>query len=272
MKFQPFVASICLFPVLFVPAYAQETQEEIVEQQAIVVTASDDGNGTSSIMSFEVSDANGSMILADSFDGNFDFSMGAAGNNFSMLNNTSVQQDLQLVDEQLDQIKQINKEFGEKIKDQMESLKDENGSFNFQNGPDLGQLIRDLKQQQQDQISSILLPEQQKRLDQVSRQMRIKQLGTAKALSGKIAKELGITSDQKKNLRTKAKELKKELDEKMAELRAKAKKELLNELTAEQREKLTDLLGDEFVQQPDEGRNKFRRLLRQDTDQKSGDF
>lgn len=272
MKLQlTMVAATCLSMVWCTLVFAQEAVEQI-EQHAVVINATDDGNGNSNIMTFEMSDSTGPMIFADSVGGNFDFSMGSAGNRFSMLNNASVQQDLQLVDEQLDQIEQINKEFAEKINGQMELLKDENGNFNFQHGADFGQLIRDLKQQQQDQISSILLPEQQKRLDQVSRQIRMNRLGTAKALSGKIAEELGITGEQKKKLRAKSKELRKELEEKMAELRAKAKKELLKELSAEQREKLTDLLGDEFVQKKDEGSNRLRRMLRQGADEKSGDF
>ena len=243
----------------------------IVQQRAIVVNSSDDLNGETNIMTFEMSDSDGSVFLSDGLDGNFDFSMGATGNSFSMLNNVSVQKDLQLVDEQLDQIKQINKDFGAKIKEQMDLMKDENGNFNFQMGSDFGELIQDLRQQQQDQISSILLPNQQKRLEQVSRQMRMKQLGTAKSLTGKLAQELGMSDEQQKRLRERSKELKLELEEQIAELRAKAKEQLLDELTSEQRDKLKDLLGDEFVQKKEDRKRRFP-MLRRGKNSSRGDF
>ena len=246
-------------------------QDPSIQEQSIVVTATDDMEGGTSVMAFEMSDSDGAFFLGDALDGNLDFSMGHSANNFSMLNNPSVQQDLQLVDEQIDQIKQINKDFASKIKEQMGSMKDENGNYDFQVGANLGELIRDLQQQQQDQIASILLPNQQKRLEQVARQIQMKRMGTAKAITGKLAKELGITAEQKKNLRAKSKELKKELEEKMAELRAKAKQQLLEELTTEQKERLTDLLGEDFVQKKKDRNQRFR-MIRPGSSRDSGDF
>lgn len=242
------------------------------QQQAIVVRAADDVDGETSIMAFEMSDVDGSFFLADSFDTSFGLGLGANANQFSMLNNANVQQDLQLVDEQLEQIQQINEEFGQKIKEQMDLMKDENGNFNFQVGSDFRDLMRDLRQQQQDQISAILLPNQQKRLQQVARQMRMKQLGTEKSLTGKLAEELGISAEQKKRIRNKSQELTRRLEEQIAELRAKAKKELLNELTAEQRDKLTELIGDEFIEKRDENQRRFRMIRPGADDSNSGDF
>ena len=253
-------------------AFCQDIDPGVVQQRAVVVRASDGMDGNTEVMAFEMSDNDSSMFFADSFDGAFDFSMGAPGNSFSMLNNPSVQKDLQLVDEQLNQIKEINKEFGEKIKEQMETMKDENGNFNFNTGADFGQLIGDLRQQQQDQISSILLPNQQKRLQQVSRQMSMQRRGTSKALTGKLAEELGITAEQRKRIQAKSKELKKDLEEKIAELKANAKKQLLNELTAGQKEKLKELLGDEFVQKKEDRASRFRMMHSGSNSAKSGDF
>ena len=252
-------------------SYVACQEENFTEQRAIVVSASDDLDGEANVMAFEMSDADGSFFIADSFDTDFGFGIGAQGNNFSMLNNASVQKDLQLVDEQLEQIKEINKDFSAKIKEQMDLMKDDNGNFNFQMGSDFGDLIRDLRKQQQEQISSILLPNQQDRLQQVARQMRIKQQGTANSLTGKLAEELGISAEQKKRIRDKSKELQQRLEEQIAELRAKAKKELLEELTAEQQDKLTELIGDEFIQKKEDRKRRFR-MRRPGGDSKSGDF
>ena len=249
-----------------VTAVTGQNDSGIIEQRAIVVEASDDGEGGSSIMTFEMSGSDGPMVLADSLNNAFDFSMGTAPSNLSILNNSSVQDDLQLVDEQIEQINEINREFGQKIKEQMGLMKDENGNFNFQPGVDFAGLVRDLKQQQQDQITNILLPNQQKRLEQVARQMRVEKLGTSKALAGKLAEELGISDEQKKKIRDTSKELKQELDEKIAKLRAKAKEQLLDELTPQQKEKLEELMGEEFIQKkPQRRKFDFRPNFKSDS-------
>ena len=232
---------------------AQDEAGAVVEQRAIVVSANDSGQGAE-IMAFEMSGAEGMPhVLND-----MSFAMGMDNNQFSMLNNVSVQKDLQLVDDQIKEIKEINDDFGKKIREKIEEMKDENGNFNLNGGLDFGQMIRDLKQQQQDQVSSILLPNQQKRLEQVARQIRMKQMGTSKALNGKLAEELGITPEQKQKLTERSQELTKEIQEKIAELRKNAKQKLLAELTSDQRKKLEELLGDEYVEKKEDDKRRFR--------------
>ena len=250
------VVALTVFCISNSSAFVQEEVDGVVQQRSIIVSA-DDSGGSTEVMAFEMSDSDGAMMLPHIM-GDMDFSMGMSGNQFSMLNNASVQKDLQLVDDQVDQIKQINKDFGEKIKSKMDAMKDDDGNFNFQMGSDFGEMIRDLKQQQQDQISGILLPNQQKRLDQVARQIRMKRMGTSKALAGKLAEELGITPDQKQKIKERSKELQKEMQEKIAELRANAKNSLLQELTKDQRNKLEEMLGDEYVEKKEDSKRRFR--------------
>ena len=66
-------------------------------------------------------------------------------------------------------------------------------------------------------------------------------MGTSKALTSQLAEELGLTSDQQKRIKTRSKELQKELEAKIAELRANAKKDLLGELSKDQRKKLEEV-------------------------------
>lgn len=244
--------------------FAQD-EEGMEKQSAIIVSATEemDGSGTATrVMAFNTGDlAGGPMIFADSSGGAFEFSTGFAGDSFSMLNNPSVQKDLQLVDEQLKQIKDINREFGEKIKQQVGDFKDGNGNFSMQHGAGLGQLIQDLKQQQQEQIQNILLPNQQQRLEQVARQMKLKHLGTAQTLTSHLVKELGLTAEQQARIESRAKELQQEIATKMAELKDRAKEDLLGELTREQREKLDELVGDEFVEKEEDALPGVRRFM-----------
>ena len=254
-----------LFVLLLIGSGALFAQDEegMEEQSAIIVSATEDGDGTGAetrVMAFNTGDMEGGpMFFADSSGGSFEFSAGFAGDSFSMLNNPSVQKDLQLVDEQMKQIKEINREFGEKIKARMDELKDDrNGSVQ---SAGLGQLIEELKQQQQEQIQSILLPNQQQRLDQVARQMKLKHMGTAKTLTSHLAKELELTEEQQTRIESRSKELQQEITAKMAELKAKAKEQLLSELTRDQRKKLEELVGDEFVEKEEDSQPGVRRFM-----------
>ena len=243
--------------------FAQD-EEGMEEQSAIIVSATEEMDGSSTatrVMAFNTGDmAGGPLFFADSFAGSFEFSAGIAGDSFSMLNNPSVQKDLQLVDEQMQQIKEINREFGEKIKNRIEELKD--GSNGSLQSAGLGQLIEELKQQQQEQIQSILLPNQQQRLDQVARQMKLRHLGTAQTLTSHLAKELELTAEQQARIESRAKELQQEITAKMADLKAKAKEDLLNELTRDQRKKLEELVGDEFVEKEEDSQPGVRRIMK----------
>ena len=243
---------------------AQEANEDIFQsgQGAIVVTSSSSADGMSmgtNVMALDASElGDGPMVFAsDMMDASF---VGGSGDSFSMLNNPSVQKDLQLVDEQLNQIRQINKDFGKRISEKVNEMRDENGNFNFSTGTDFGQLIADLKEQQKAEIENILLPNQQDRLKQVARQMKMKRMGSEKAITKVMAEELGISDEQKKKIAEKSKKLQADLEKKIAELRAKAKKELLEELSQDQRDKLEELLGDEFVVKDEDSKDRFPGL------------
>lgn len=216
---------------------------------AIVIEATTDNAGGSfsssmQVMSFDME--SGPVLMGEPGDLGLPMMPAVGGDSFAMLNNPSVQKDLELVDDQVSRLAEINAEFSAKMQEQMGQLQDDQGRFNLGRAKELGELIRALKERQKEEIDNILLPHQQDRLKQVSTQMQMKSMGTARALSGKLAKKLGITQEQKKRLQDRQKELQATMDKKMAELKANAKKELLKELTAEQRQKLKELTGDDF--------------------------
>lgn len=168
------------------------------------------------------------------------------GDPFSMLNNPSVQKDLELVDDQVQRIRDINAEFSKQISEQMKSFQGEGGALDLSRAKELGEMIRKLKEQQKSELDNILLPHQQERLKQVSLQMQMQAMGTARTLSSKLAEELGISEEQKQRLKQRQEELNKELQEKIKAWREQARKELMKELTPEQRKKLEDMLGASF--------------------------
>ena len=168
------------------------------------------------------------------------------GDSFAMLNNPSVQKDLELVDDQIQQIKDVNADFSARIQDQVSELRGDNGSFDIARAKELGELVRKLKEQQKTEIDNLLLPHQQERLQQVALQMQMKAMGTARALASKLAEELDITDEQKDRLKQRQQELQEEMQKKISEMRENMQKELLQELTPQQRDKLQELTGADF--------------------------
>jgi len=105
------------------------------------------------------------------------------------------------------------------------------------------------------ELERVLLPHQLKRLRQIALQRRLGQhtpsLSAAAALSSAdLAQELGITDQQRDELRRKEKEVKAELERKakelLRELRNEAQDELSEVLTPTQRQQLKEMLGEKF--------------------------
>jgi hypothetical protein len=257
------VSVMILLLLVFLPALsaqeAQQTQEtDVIADQGhgvVIATTETAGDPESAstqtrVMSFNVGDmGGGGAFFLESAD-----PMMMGGDPQSMINNPSVQKDLQLVDEQIEQIRAINKEFSAKIK---ESIHSENGELRIKDPQEMGQLIEDFRKSQQEQINQVLLPHQQDRLEQVSLQTRMKHQGTAETLSSQLAEKLGISPEQKQRLQKRSEELQKEIDDKVKQLRDDARKKLLDELTPDQRRKLEALIGDEFTPKAEDSDHRF---------------
>ena len=102
-------------------------------------------------------------------------------------------------------------------------------------------------------VREILLPHQLRRLSQIALQMKLAQTGYggSQALAGDdVAQELGITDEQKAELREKEQEVQKEVREKTQEfykkLQEESREKLLSILTPAQRKKLADMIGEKF--------------------------
>ena len=217
------------------------------------VVASDEGGGPATMW---MSSGDGAPMALPGF---------SFGNrpmdSFSLLSNPSVQKDLELVDEQMDQIRDIQKEFGSRIKEHIGDLS--KGGFDPNRARDLGEVIRELKEEQKQKVSNILLAHQQDRLKQVALQMHMNSSGTANALSSdEIAEALGLTSEQIEQLKKKSKELQQRVDEKIKQLREEAKQELIGELSRDQQAKLKEMIGDKFKSESSDWQFNRRSLRR----------
>lgn len=189
---------------------------------------------------------------------------------FSLANNLGVQKEIELVDDQMQQIRQINEDFSKKISEQVKELT--SGGMNPEKGKDLSKLIKELNEQKKSAMESVLLPHQFDRLRQISLQQQMKYQGEASTLADeKIAEALGLTDEQKERLKTRAEEIKKEMEEKISRLKEKAKEDLLGELTRDQRKKLEEMTGAAFEMQTPNFRDRVRQMRRPRDAEKSED-
>ena len=95
-------------------------------------------------------------------------------------------------------------------------------------------------------ISEILLPHQMTRLNELTVQMKI-QGGGMSMLSSDVARDLGITDEQREQLRAKVDEIERETRKKEAELRRQAREQVISLLSTQQQEKLKSMTGKTFT-------------------------
>lgn len=213
---------------------------------AIVIASSEDfgdGSGEKSMRIMASGDGEsgiGRLFMSDAFAGS---GIMGGGDSFSMLSNESVQKDLELVGDQLDKVNELRSDFGKRIQQQIQQMT----SGGNVDGKALMEELKALQADQKKQIEGMLLPHQLDRLKQVKLQMQMQKQGTSRTLGSKeVAEALGIDDEQQKRIRKRAKELQKELEERMVALKEEIRGKLMDELTSDQQAKLAELQGDKF--------------------------
>jgi len=231
------------------PAMGQQVDEEVVQEgtqvQSRMIIASDDGSGEIPQVTFMSSDGGGmgQLFMSDVSTG---FSMGAP-DVFSLAQNGDVQKEIELVDDQLEQLKKINSDFSKRIQEKMAEMKDDKGNFDIAKARSLSAMMKELNEEKQAKMQDVFLPHQFERLRQISLQTQMRRSGETNMLANKeVVEALGLSDEQLKKLKEKAKELKAEMDEEIKQLKEKARKSLFKELTSDQRDKLKSMLGNDF--------------------------
>jgi Spy/CpxP family protein refolding chaperone len=156
-----------------------------------------------------------------------------------------VRSELELLDHQVEQLTAL----GEGLRGQLRQLMTPDQNLSPQERMQRFQEIAEKTRVDMDEkVKQILLPHQQKRLDQLNNQMRMRGGGgMLRALaSQQFAEELGLTEAQREKVRAKAEQLEAEMRQKMTELRSQAQEELLKELTPAQQAQLKERFGEPF--------------------------
>lgn len=171
---------------------------------------------------------------------------GGGGGNLGMLMRDDVRKELEIVDDQVEKLQALSSSMRDQMREMFSGFRDLSDDERRAKFQEVRGKMEQQREKLQGQINEILLPHQRDRLKQVALQMQMRYRGTSGVLSDRLAEELDITDEQKEQLRAKAEEVRKELDEKIQKARTEAREALFEVLTPDQRAKLKDLLGDEF--------------------------
>lgn len=182
-------------------------------------------------------------------------------NGLNRLHDPSVMKDLELVDDQISRIGEVRKEYQKLIqttwKEYSKAQKDPERMKEIQ------KKVSQLRSEQNEALSDVLLPHQLTRIKQVAHQIQMQAMGgeSGALQHGALAKELDITDEQKKKLAEIQKKMNEDIAAKTKELRAIAKKQVLAQLTAKQKSKLDELTGEEFKRDPKDWQEHRRQTF-----------
>jgi hypothetical protein len=177
----------------------------------------------------------------------------SAGQSVNWLFNPQIQKELEVVPEQLEKLKQIRTEMYKKRSELYKSYREMDPS---ERQKKYSEMSKTLGEEAEKKIKEVLLETQLDRLRQIMLQMKLRNTyGSASALAGDdVAKALGLTDEQVKQLREKEQKIRADMQKKTQEfykkLREEAREELLGVLSEEQRKKLEGLTGEKFEWQP----------------------
>ena len=173
---------------------------------------------------------------------------------YRLLDFESVRKELELVPEQLEEYKQLQKSIRDQrtallkaMNEQRRQMSDlppeERRSKLLESHKELTEKLADLSIQKKD----FLLDHQVQRLEQIATGLKFQSMGPYGALADPdISEILELRPEQLKKLKEMSIEFSKELEKKVLELKRDYRKQLIDELDLEQREKLEDLIGDSF--------------------------
>jgi hypothetical protein len=156
---------------------------------------------------------------------------------------------------------QIREDFSEEIREVMQSFRESD--------PDERQNLRtriaDVRQLVNERLAASLSGEQFQRLNQIDLQLGMRRNGAMALTSEEIAEALDLTSEQQEQLRTKAREIRRQVADEGLPTLDTAREQVSDVLTSAQMEKLDTLLGTEFdlpaamLENDARGQRGFRR-------------
>ncbi|QDU89987.1 LTXXQ motif protein [Pirellulimonas nuda] len=172
----------------------------------------------------------------------------------TLLRDEKVQDEIGLSEQQKDDLRtmaeDMRDEIGSRMRDIFSGMRDMSPEERQSRMEDVRGEMEQIRDDIEGRVKNVLTPTQFERIKQINLQQQVKNQGAEGVLSGSLADELGLTEEQKEQLKAKAEKVRADLQKKMADLRKAAEEELLSVLTPAQREKLKKMMGQEFEVDP----------------------
>jgi len=176
---------------------------------------------------------------------------------------SELRKELEVVDDQVESVKELAQEYQKEMMD-----------FHMSNsklGMEIQKLYKEGKvaeakeiteeyqkrseefsQEYMERASEVLLPHQIERLNQIAKRQGAKytnEFHDEFGIAASFADEMGLSAEEKKRLADTIKEAREEYYATVAEAKKKANEKILSVLTTEQKEKMKEILGDEYDQE-----------------------
>lgn len=165
---------------------------------------------------------------------------GIEGSTLGLLSDSEIRGDLEMLDDQYEQLKELNTAIQQRAADQVRQL-------DFSDRENLASQIRSIRDRAASDLNGVLLPHQIERLQQIGMQAQLRRRSLVEILtSDPVKTKFKISDDQSSELKTREKEIEEELQREIAKLRERAREKLLATLRPTQKEAVEKMLGDSF--------------------------
>lgn len=169
-----------------------------------------------------------------------------------LLGQEGIQKELELVDDQIETLKELQQEQREALRETFMGLRER---FQEQGEEARRQVWSEIQEEMQEsnkeydsRANEILLPHQVKRLKQLVVQSQSRRSGGPSSgnMPQSVIDELDISDEQIEEMKKKAEEVRDRMNEKIAKIRKQAEEEILSVLDADQRAKYKELVGEAY--------------------------
>ncbi len=166
-----------------------------------------------------------------------------------LLRMESIQGEIELVDDQREEIEALQEELWNEMRERMSSVRDLEPEERRIRFAELRTEMEAQREQYQERIEAVLLPQQLKRLKELQVQSATRRSGQGSLgilQNEAILEELGIDAEKRKELEAKAEEVLAKLQTQIRKMKADAEEEILSVLSSEQRKKFREKVGESF--------------------------
>ena len=166
-----------------------------------------------------------------------------------LLRMESIQGEIELVDDQREEIEALQEELWSEMRERMSSVRDLEPEERRERFAELRTEMETQREQFQERIEAVLLPQQLKRLKELQVQSVARRSGQGSLgilQNETILEELGIDAEKREELEAKAEEVLAKLQTQIKKMKAEAEDEILSVLSSEQRKKFREKVGESF--------------------------